>query len=74
MSGVSEREGWKTYAPTHLSVLFIASEQHVGRRPEGKGTRIILVDDGGFGDVRFALRGWRWSGLRTKVSDALREH
>jgi hypothetical protein len=61
-------------APAHLSVLFIASEQHIGRRPEGKGTHIILVDDGGFGDIRFALRGRRWGGLRIKVSDASREH
>jgi len=75
VSTVSGREEeWKTYAHTHLSVLFIASEQHIGGRLEGKGTYLILVDDGRWGDVRFALRGRRWGGLRIKVSDASREN
>jgi hypothetical protein len=75
VSGVSGREEERRiYGHTHLSVLFIASEQHVGRRLEGKGTILILADDGRWGDVRLALRRWRWGGLRIKVSDASRGH
>ena len=45
----------------HLSVLFIASEQHIGRCLEGKVADIVPVDDGGGWDVGLALRlrGWR---------------
>ena len=45
----------------HLSVLFIASEQHIGRCLEGKVADIVPVDDGGGWDVGLALRLRGWS-------------
>ncbi len=43
----------------HLSVLFIAPEQDIGSRLEGKVTHVIPLDDCGRWDVRFALRDRR---------------
>jgi hypothetical protein len=53
----------------HLSVLFIASEQHIGRCLESKVADIVPVDDGGGWDVGLALRlrGWR---LHIRISIA----
>lgn len=41
----------------YLSVLFVASEQHIGRRLEGKFTNGIPVDNGGVWCVGLTLRG-----------------
>jgi len=41
----------------HLSVLFVAPEQYIGRRLESKVTHVIPLDDSGRRDVGFALRG-----------------
>lgn len=54
----------------YLSVLFIAPEQHIGRRLEGKVTHGIPLDDGGRWYVGFALRWGRKSRLDTGVSNA----
>ena len=61
-------------AYTHLSVLFIASVQHVGCRLEGKITHLVLLDNGGGWYVRIALRRLRWGGLRIDVSTYTKEH
>ena len=53
-------------ARAHLSVLLIASVQHVGRRLEGKVAHRILIDNGGCGHVGFALRRGRKGMLRIK--------
>lgn len=65
---------WEMVAYTHLSVLFIASVQHVGCRLEGKITYLVLLYDGGGWYVRLALRRWRWGGLHTDVSTYIKEH
>jgi hypothetical protein len=44
---------------THLSVLFVASEQHIGRRLEGKVTHFILLDNRGERCI-VTLRRLRW--------------
>ena len=43
---------------THLSVLFVASEQHVRRGLQGKVTHRILLDDAREGCIGLALMGW----------------
>jgi hypothetical protein len=64
---MSEREEWGGIdAHAHLSVLLIAPVQHIGRRLEGKVAHRILIDDGGWGHVGFALRRGRGM-LRIKV-------
>jgi hypothetical protein len=40
----------------HLSVLFVAPEQYIGRCLESKVTHVIPLDDSGRRDVGFALR------------------
>ena len=58
----------------HLSVLFIASVQHVGCRLEGKMTYLVLLDNGGVWYVRVALSRRRgWGGLRIDVSTYIKE-
>jgi hypothetical protein len=54
----------------HLSVLFIAPEQYIGRRLESKVTHVIPLDDCGRWDVGFALRG-RDDRLHICVSNTL---
>ncbi len=59
---------------THLSVLFVASEQHVGRGLEGKVTHRILFDDAREGCICLALMvGLRLGGVlrRERVSKTL---
>ena len=51
-----KRVGNKGYM--HLSVLFIASVQHIGRCLEGKVANVIPLDDGGRWDV-IMTRPWR---------------
>ena len=43
---------------THLSVLFVASEQHVRRGLQGKVTHRILLDDAREGCIGLALMRW----------------
>jgi hypothetical protein len=70
----NERTSGRWVAYTHLSVLFIAPEQHVGCRLEGKMTHLVLLDNGVGWYVRVALRRWRWGGLRIDVSAYIKEH
>lgn len=54
----------------HLSVLFVASEQHIGRCLEGKFTNGIPVDDGGMWCVGLSLgRGRHRRLLHLGISD-----
>lgn len=53
----------------HLSVLFVAPEQYIGRCLESKVTHVIPLDDSGRRDVGFALRG-RDGRLHVCVSNA----
>jgi hypothetical protein len=62
--------GAKIGAHAHLSVLFVASEQHIRRRLEGKVAHLVLVDNGGRWHVGFALRRGRllmWSVMYSHI-------
>ena len=54
----------------HLSVLFIASVQHIGRCLEGKVANVIPLDDGGGWNVVLARRSLGRGRLRIEVSNA----
>ncbi len=55
---------WRGMMATHLSVLFVASEQHVRRGLEGKVTHRILFDDAREGCICLALMvGLRLGGV-----------
>ena len=48
---------------THLSVLFVSSEQHIGRGLEGKVTHRILFDNARERCIILALMVWRRGGV-----------
>ena len=54
----------------HLSVLFIASVQHIGGCLEGRVANVVPLDDGGRRDVILARWSLRRGRLRMKVSSA----
>jgi len=56
---------WEIEEDTHLSVLFVSSVQHIGRRLEGKITDLVPLDDVRRGYVGLGLRGKWWGSLHT---------
>ena len=69
VSHAGQVRGGEIEAHAHLSVLFIASVQHVGSRLEGNVAYRILLDDIGRGLVGYARRGGRLGRLHIRVSN-----
>ena len=59
---------------THLSVLFVAPEQHVRRGLQGKITHRILLDDAREGFVGLALMRWGRGGGGVLKRTQVRKH